>query len=66
MGPLYWIEKEVPSQDDTKAVVRIGVPVVVDVEAVLVEVANVDVVAIGGLDNLPIFVSYTGNRALLP
>ncbi len=45
---------------------RPGGAVVVDVEAVLVEVADIDVVAIDGLDNLPVFLSYTGNRALPP
>ena len=55
------IEKGVPGEDDSEVVVGIVVPVVVDVEAVPVEVAHVDVVAVGGLDNLPAFVRNTGN-----
>ncbi|MCX6811417.1 MAG: hypothetical protein NT039_01860 [Candidatus Berkelbacteria bacterium] len=63
---MNWIEKEVPREDNSEVVVGIVVPVVVDVEAVMVGVAHVDVVAIGGLDNLSAFIRDTRNRALLP
>jgi len=51
-------EKEVPGQDDAKIVVRIIIPVVVDVEAVLVEVAHVDVVVAGSLQNLLVLIIF--------
>lgn len=44
---LEEIDKEVPGNDHTEVVIRIVIPVVVDVEAVLIEVAHARVVTIG-------------------
>lgn len=50
--------EEIPGADRTEVVVGIVVPVVVDVEAVLVEVAHVHAVVIGGLQYLLILVMF--------
>ena len=44
--------EEIPDADRTEVVVHVVVPVVVDVEAVLVELTDADEVAISGLRNI--------------
>ncbi|EKD56771.1 MAG: hypothetical protein ACD_58C00095G0004 [uncultured bacterium] len=55
LNKLDEIEKEVPGEDDTNIGVAIVVTVVVDVEPVLVKVADVDMVVTGGLDKFACF-----------
>lgn len=52
---LKLIEEEVPGGRQTEVVVAVVIRVVVDIEAILVEVAHVDTVAVG-VQKLPIFI----------
>jgi hypothetical protein len=54
------IRKEVPEEEEAKVRVAVGIVVVVDVEPVAVEVAGVDMIAIGVL---PILIDYHRNSS---